>query len=123
MKAKLPRFGGNTAVKKKVQKEIHKELVEANEEYELELDALVLWVLHSVFGFGHVRLSRFYDAVMRERKRLHDYYQPRVSDESDNDIEYHVAKLRLRDYGFDVAQEYRRLASKYKVRHYHNKED
>lgn len=41
--------------------EIQRQLAEYDKKHTTEIDALILWILHSEFGFGEKRLRRFYD--------------------------------------------------------------
>lgn len=50
-----------SAETKAMNKEIQRQLAEYDEKHSMEIDALILWVLHSEFGFGEGRLRRFCD--------------------------------------------------------------
>lgn len=65
----------SAAEKKAAEIEIKKQLAEFDKAHSIELDALVLWVLHTEFGFGPKRLKKFYDTFGEEIKALVDRYQ------------------------------------------------
>jgi hypothetical protein len=75
-------FGGSmsAAEKKAAEIEIRKQLAEFDQKNAMELDALVLWILHNQFGFGEKRLKRFYDAFAEEIFKLVDRYIMEDSD-------------------------------------------
>lgn len=75
--------------------EVKKQIVKASEEYAHNLDTLVLYVLHSRFGFGEKRLKQFFDAFSEEHKSLVDYYEMAGED-------IWLAKKKLLDIGVDV---------------------
>lgn len=75
--------------------EVKKQIVKASEEYAHNLDVLVLYVLHTRFGFGKKRLKQFFNAFSEEHKSLIDYYEM-----GDDDI--WLAKQKLLDIGVDV---------------------
>lgn len=64
----------SAAEKKAAEIEIRKQLAEFDQKNAMELDALVLWILHNEFGFGEKRLKRFYDAFASEIFKLVDRY-------------------------------------------------
>lgn len=63
-----------------------------------EFDAVILWVLHKDFGFGAVRLKRFYDQFSSGIDDLLKRYEL-----SDIDLCWLCTRLLL-DEGIDVAQ-------------------
>ena len=91
-----------------------------NADYELELDALVLWTLHEEYGFGLVRLRRIYEGILRKRKEMHRFYSGDTSDSeahlNNTAIEYFACKEKLKNYGFDLEREYEILNRKYRVK-------
>ena len=50
--------------------EIEKQLAEHTENHRMEIDAMVLWVLHAQLGWGETRLRRFYDNFGKELDAL-----------------------------------------------------
>ena len=71
MRARIP---ANTSQKKAIDAEIKQRLAEYDKANTMEIDAMVLWVLYSQFGFGKKRLRRFFDAFTVELEELLDRY-------------------------------------------------
>lgn len=61
-----------------------------------EIDALILWVLHSEFGFGEKRLRRFYD---RFNKAIAELLERYVMEENDK---VWLCTYLLKQYGIDL---------------------
>ena len=74
MKAKIP-FRLSAAEKKALDEEIRRQCVDVTGQYELDLDTVAIYILHTVFGFGEKRLKRFYSAMFAKRKEIQAYYQ------------------------------------------------
>ena len=68
------------AEKKAMNMEIQRQLAEYDEKHATEIDALILWVLHSEFGFGEKRLKRFFD---RFNAAIADLLERYVMEEDD----------------------------------------
>lgn len=51
------------AEKKALEKEMQRYFAEYDRKNVSEINAMVLWQLHKVYGFGPKRLKRFYDAI------------------------------------------------------------
>ena len=113
MKARVPFKARNPSGAAAMTAEIRRQCVELNAEYELDLDALVLWTLHEQNGWGCVRLMRFYDGLLANRKEMHDFYSGDTSDKRDIGIEYFAATQKLRQIGFDIGAVYQQLKKKY----------
>lgn len=78
--------------------EIRKQLAYYGRKHERETDAIVLWVLHSEFGFGAKRLRRFYDTFAPCVNELADRY------ELDDDDRPWICTYKLKEYGIDLEQ-------------------
>ena len=74
MKARVP-WAGSESQKSAMKLEIQRQLMESTDKYLSEIDAMILWTLHSRYGFGPRRLKQFYDAVQSEHKKLKEFYQ------------------------------------------------
>lgn len=84
------------AEKKALDIEIRRQISEYEHKHEIEIDAMILWVLHEKFGFGHKRLRQFFDAFNSSMKELHRRYE-------DEDIDAAwVCADELKAYGVDV---------------------
>ena len=70
-------FGADftAAERKAMDKEIQRQLADYTEKHRLELDAMILWVLHAQLGLGPTRLRRFYDQFEKELDALLERYE------------------------------------------------
>lgn len=75
--------------------EIKRQLAEFDKKHEREIDALVLYILCTEFGFGKKRCKRFYDALAREMAALSERYQ------LEND-EVWLCTKKLRERGINI---------------------
>ena len=82
--------------KKIVEREVNKQMSEAVLNEERDLMALVLWVLHTEYGFGKKRLERFAEEFHEKLKELSDWY---VMDSTD---QVFLCRRKLKEYGVDV---------------------
>ena len=71
----------NKAEQKALEMEFRKEMAEYDRKNADEVDAMVLWILHVVYGFGPVRLKRFYGWFHREMQMLMDRYEMEECDQ------------------------------------------
>lgn len=55
--------------------EINQQILERDEAYSLDIDAMVLWTLHVCLGFGKKRLERFYRDMLNEHIRMRQAYE------------------------------------------------
>lgn len=127
MKAKIPFEKHNPKAAAASKAEIQKQLIETNAEYELEVDALFLWVLHTYpkYRLGLSRIKELYEEVFRMRKEIYEFYKadPKLNKhrklgelKSDNkQTAYWISISKLLDYGFDIKAEFERLDKKYKL--------
>lgn len=83
------------AERKAMDMEIKRQLLEVDKNYTNDIDALVLYVLHTHLGFGKKRLRRFYEAFSREHDRLVEHYQ--LPDDG-----AWLSMQKLKDIGVDV---------------------
>ena len=86
------------AERKAMNIEIQKELAEYERKHAMEVDAIVLWTLRKVAGWGPERLRRFYDAFAPEFDALLDRY------DMDAEDGLWLCTKELRDYGIDLEQ-------------------
>jgi hypothetical protein len=61
--------------RKVLAEEVKALFMERLEEYDLEFDAMVLYTLHKVFGFGKERLERLYKTYFHESDSLKKRYE------------------------------------------------
>lgn len=55
--------------------EINRQIIEQDNAHRDDLDAMVLYTLRSVFGFGKARLRKFWEALAEEHDKLVEHYQ------------------------------------------------
>ena len=89
-------FAMTVAEKKAMNLEIQRQLAEYDKKHATEIDALILWVLHSEFGFGEKRLRRFYD---RFNKAIAELLERYVMEENDK---VWLCTYLLKQYGIDL---------------------
>ena len=77
-----------------------KEVVKAQEEFASALDAAILYTLRVGFGFGKVRLLRFYTIFGKLRAEVLEKFH--LAD-GDKDFEWYAAR-ELKQIGVDVEQ-------------------
>jgi hypothetical protein len=91
------------AEKKAMNIEIEKQLAEYDKKNAMEIDALVLWVLHSEYGFGEKRLRQFFERFQPAIQELVDHYQMDTSDD------VWLCTQKLKDAGIDIEEWYRQM--------------
>lgn len=69
-------YGGSmtAAEKKAMDVEIKKQLAEYDRKHTVEIDSMILWILHTEFGFGAKRLRKFFDIFNQSLDDLLDRY-------------------------------------------------
>ena len=75
--------------------EIKKQLAEYDRKNMMEMDSIILWILHSMLGFGEKRLRSFYDNFHTELEALADRYEM-------DDEDVYLCTENLRRIGIDV---------------------
>lgn len=103
MKAKIP-HQLSSQQQKALEAEIRRQCVDVTKQYELDLDTIAIYILHTKYGFGKKRLQEFYMALHEERKQIQAYYK---GERNDNTAEV-AMRYRLRADGIDVAKMYER---------------
>lgn len=66
-------------------------------EHALDVDAMILYALHTHLGFGKDRLKKFFDAFINDHKALIAHY------EMPNDGAY-LSRVKLKEIGVDVEE-------------------
>ena len=82
--------------KHNMDKEIMKQILEKDEIFSKECDALILWTLHVYFGFGEKRLRKFWEFYFSEHKRLREKYELKPEDTN------WLYKKKLKSIGVDL---------------------
>lgn len=86
----------NAAEQKALDDEIKKSFESFDRAHWNEIDAMILWVLHSVCGWGPKRLREFYDAFGPEFEKLLKRY------EMDATEGMWLCTQQLKEYGVDL---------------------
>lgn len=91
----------------KLQREIRKYLLDEESRYLQGVDAVFLWGLHVIFGFGAERLKRAYKGVIRVYKQMRDYYEMEGS---------FPAETKLKEIGLDMDELRKETESEEEIR-------
>lgn len=81
--------------------EINRQLAERDEQYKEDLDAMILYVLASHYGWRKKRLRKFWKAFVAEHTALREFY--RMNEPGDGEW---LAHRKLREIGVDIHQWY-----------------
>lgn len=73
--------------------EINRQILEQKSKFMSDIDAVILWTLHTEYGFGKTRLKRFYDAVIQNYNEMCSFYE---MDDT------YLAVHNLREIGIDL---------------------
>lgn len=76
--------------------EVNRQLEERSKDWYVNVDALILYVLHERFGFGKDRLMKFFYGLIDTNEELISHYHMK-------DAEF-ICKTKLKDIGVDVEQ-------------------
>ena len=82
--------------------EINRQIIEKDERYKEDIDAMVLYVLMARYGWKKKRLRNFWKAFVEEHKALIEFYQ--MDEPGDNEW---LAHRQLRQIGVDIHQWYK----------------
>ena len=74
---------------------INQEIIKQNEQFSNDIDAAILYTLHSKHGWGEKRLRQFYDDFLETCKDLENYY------EMPTEAGW-LCRQKLKDIGVDV---------------------
>lgn len=97
-------FGANltAAEKQAITMEINRQLLEHDEQYAVDIDAMVLYTLMTHYGWKKKRLKKFWNAFVAEHKALREFYQ--MNGAGDNGW---LAHHKLKEIGVDIHQWYK----------------
>lgn len=88
--------------KKLFRKTVSDEVMKAAEIYDLTM----LWTLHEDFGFGAVRLRRYYQNFCAKYRYMRERYYCEGDEETfGSRTDAYVIKQRLKEIGFDYDEE------------------
>ena len=74
MKSRVP-YQLTSKERKAMNDEINRQIAESHSKYLTEVDAMVLYTLHTELGFGKERLRRFWEALSINHKELIKRYE------------------------------------------------
>ena len=84
--------------RKALEIEIKKAIAEHDKAHCNELDAMILWILHTEFGFGEKRLRKFHDIFAPALDELVARYEM-----DDSDMAW-LCTRKLKDAGIDIEE-------------------
>lgn len=84
--------------RKAIEMEIKRQLAEYERKHLLEIDALILWQLHTQLGFGVGRLRRFYDNFAPEMESMIARYELESEDST------WLCTQKLKEMGIDLEE-------------------
>ena len=93
MKARVPL---PPVARKAMNMEIQRQLAEYDKKHILEIDSMILWLLHQLDGFGPKRLRKFYDALAPATEELVKRY------EMDDSDKVWLCTRMLKNYGINI---------------------
>lgn len=77
--------------------EINQQLLRKDQEFTKDVDAMVLWTLHSHYGWGPKRLKDFYRFMFSEHLKMREHYEL-------DDL--YPERMKLNDIGVDLDELY-----------------
>lgn len=106
---RLKKFNGKiygaeftAAERKAMNLEINRQLMESDEKYKEDIDAMVLYVLMEHYGWKKKRLRKFWKAFVSEHNALRDHYLM----DSPGDSAW-LAHRKLKEIGVDMHEWYK----------------
>lgn len=90
----------SNAEQKAIEMEMRRQYAEWDRKHAQEIDAIVLWQLHTQLGFGPVRLKRFFEGFRPAANELIERY---LLDEAD---QVWLQTEQLREIGVDLEKWY-----------------
>lgn len=82
--------------------EINRQIAEKHEQYQADIDAMILYVLMAHYGWKKKRLRKFWKAFIEEHKALKEFYQMNKAGEGE-----WLAHRMLKEIGVDIHQWYK----------------
>jgi hypothetical protein len=95
---KVVGVGLNAKEREALEREIRKTMAEYVSKNAMEIDAMILWILHEELGFGPKRLRRFHDIFVPSINDLVKRY-----DMENSDIPW-LCTRKLKEYGIDIKE-------------------
>ncbi len=75
--------------------EIHRQLIEKHQAFTDDVDYMIMRILHRHFGFGMIRLKRFYEAFSAENDALIKHYEM-------PDAGVYIARKEMNEIGCNI---------------------
>lgn len=70
--------------------EVRKEVDRYFEEKCLDTDTVILWILHKRFGFGPIRLRRYFDSYILEVKKQQEKYRDLTAEKMREALKHNI---------------------------------
>ena len=80
-------------------KEIKRQCVVICNQFEVDYDTVMIYILHYYYGFGLKRIKEFHKTLIKERAELKKFNQ---ADDKDPDIHFYAMRQKLKADGIDV---------------------
>lgn len=84
-----------------IDKAIEEMILDKFVNFEKEMDASMLWMLHVHFGFGYKRLMKAWKLTFEENRKLQEYYELEAKDSC-----WMCKRLLKEKYGIDLDKMY-----------------
>lgn len=89
--------------KKAMMHEIHRQVLEMDRQYQLDVDTMILWGIRQYMGWGPKKLKDFYLFMFNEHMRMREYYEM---------DDMYPERKKLKDIGVDIEEWYNELLNK-----------
>lgn len=106
---RVKKFNGNVfgaeltpTERKAMRMEINRQILAKDEQYQEDLDAMILYVLMSRYGWRKKRLHKFWKAFTEEHRALREYYEM----DAPGDGAW-LAHHKLKEIGVDIKEWYK----------------
>ena len=96
----------NKAEERALNQEIKKQIVENDRAFDMDKESSILWMLHTQFGFGPMRLKLAWKLFYAETRKLREHYLMEQADDG------WLACKKLKDIGCDIEEWYREEGGK-----------
>ena len=83
-------------------REIRRQILELQDEFYKNQIYVILYAIHKIYGFGPVRMKRFFDLYTETHEELREYYGYTLLEGETTDITNWLARRQLIAYGIDV---------------------
>lgn len=91
----------NSSEQKALETEIRKQVVEKSRRLDMEIESVMLYVLHKELGLGPKKLKQIWESLYTDIQALRKHYQMNPEDDG------YLARRSLRSIGVDVEQWYK----------------